>query len=55
MNKTKIEARKNLLDKIIGAFKEAESRGVKDALKILRQALKKRVNLKAKKTRWRKE
>jgi len=55
MDKTKIEARKNLIDKIIDAFKEAESRGVKNPLKVLRQTLKKRADLKAKKTGWRKE
>ena len=55
MDKTKIEARKNLLEKVLDAFKEAESSGVKNPLQVLKHALKKRADLKAKKTRWKKE
>jgi hypothetical protein len=50
----RIKSRLNLLNKIISAFKEAEASGVKDPVKSLKTALKKRANLKVQKSRHKK-
>jgi len=45
----RIKSRQNLLNKIISAFKEAEASGIKDPIKLMKKALKKRANLKVEK------
>jgi hypothetical protein len=44
-----IKSRLNLLNKIIHAFKKAEASGIKDPIKLMKKALKKRANLKVEK------
>jgi hypothetical protein len=50
----RIKSRLNLLNKIISAFKEAEESGIKDPVKIMKTALKKRADLKVEKSRRKK-
>jgi hypothetical protein len=44
---SKLQIRSELLKKILDAFKDAESEGIKDPLMVLKKALKKRVNIKS--------
>ena len=50
----RIKSRLNLLNKIISAFKEAETSGIKDPTKLMKKALNKRANLKAEKSNFKK-
>ena len=50
----RIQARVDLLKKLISALKEAQISGEKQPLELLKKALKERANLKIEKTRHRK-
>jgi hypothetical protein len=49
-----IKSRLNVLHKIISAFREAEASGIKDPIKILKNALSDRAYLKVEKSRLKK-
>ena len=49
-----IQIRSELLKKILAAFKDAESEGIKDPLAVLKKILDKRVQLKSKTSRLKK-